>query len=365
MEEQTIKVGITHGDINGIGYEVILKTFSDTRMTELCIPVLYGSSKIVAYHRKALELAPLNISAIGKAEEAGSNRVNIINCVKDDTKVELSKPTAIANEAAFKALETAAGDLKRGAIDVLVTAPANNCFVGTNKYPTHTEYLEQTFGNGKHKALPVLVYGALRVALVTGDIFFSEVLPQITKARISETLSLFYHTLKQDFNIVRPRIALLSLNPHPNRMSGKEEASMLIPAMQEAEKQGIISFGPYAADHLFGALTYNKFDGILAMYYDQGITPFRTLVANNGFNYTAGLSVVRTSPVHGAAHEIAGQNIASEDSFRQAVYAAMDICRNRRIYKEAVHNPLRKQYFEKGSVDENIDLTKDDTAVQL
>jgi 4-hydroxythreonine-4-phosphate dehydrogenase len=365
MEERIIKVGITHGDINGISYEVILKTFSDTRMAELCIPVLYGSSKIVAYHRKALELAPLNICSIGKAEEAGINRVNIINCINDETKVELSKSTAIANEAAFKALETAVEDLKRGAVDVLVTAPAaDHCLAGST-YPAHTEYLENIFPVGKRKTLPILVCGELRIALLTGDLPFAEVLPQITKARIAEKLSLFYHSLKQDFNIVRPRIAVLSLNPHPDRMPDKEEECILIPAMREAEKQGVISFGPYAADSLFGTQTYDKFDGILAMYYDQGVIPFKTLVADSGFNYTAGLSVVRTSPTHGTAYEIAGQNIASEDSFRQAVYAALDICRNRRTYKESIRNPLRKQYFEKGNVDENIDLTKDDATANL
>ncbi|MDR2811157.1 MAG: 4-hydroxythreonine-4-phosphate dehydrogenase PdxA [Tannerellaceae bacterium] len=361
MEERTIKVGITHGDINGIGYEVILKTFSDTRMTEFCTPILYGSSKIIAYHRKALELAPLNISSIGKAEEAGGNRMNIINCINDETKVELSKPTAIANEAAFKALETAVGDLKRGTVDVLVTAPANNHV--ESKYPTHTEYLEHIFGNGKHKALSIFACEELRVALVTEDIAFSEVLPQITKAKIIEKLSLFHHSLKQDFNIVRPRIAVLSLNPHPNNTGGEEEERILIPAMREVERQGITPFGPYAADHLFGTQAHDKFDGILAMYYDQGVTPFKTLVTDHGYHYTAGLSAVRTSPIHGTAYEMAGQNIASEDSFRQAVYAALDIFRNRQIYKETTRNPLRKQYFEKGGVDENIDLMKDDATL--
>jgi 4-hydroxythreonine-4-phosphate dehydrogenase len=359
MEERTIKIGITHGDINGIGYEVILKTFLDTRMTELCIPVLYGSSKIAAYHRKTLELASLNISSISRAEEAGSNRVNLINCINDETKVELSKPTEIAHEAAFKALETAVKDIKRGVVDALVTAPAGAC-MDKSKYPTHTEYLETMFGNSKHKAFSILICEELRVALVTGDIPFSDVLSQVTKDKIIEKLSSFYHSLKQDFNIVRPRIAVLALNPHPDQTSGNEEKNILIPAMQEAEKQGIISFGPYAADHLFGTQAYDKFDGILAMYYDQGVIPFKMLVAENGIHYTAGLPVVRTSPIHGTAYEIAGQNIASEDSFRQAVYVALDICRNRRIYKEAIHNPLRKQYFDKSAVDESIDLTKDD-----
>jgi 4-hydroxythreonine-4-phosphate dehydrogenase len=261
-------------------------------------------------------------------------------------------------------LEAASGDLRRGVIDVLVTAPPP--LLEDSPYPSHTEYLEQTFGNGKYGSLPILVDGELRIALATGDIPFSEILPQITKERIAEKLTVFYQSLKQDFKIVRPRIAVLSLNPRPDGLSGKEEESILIPAMGEAEKQGVMSFGPYAADKLFGTQAYDSFDGILAMYYDQGMTPFKTLVAENGLHYTAGLSVVRTSPTHGTAYKIAGQNAASEDSFRQAVYTALDIYRSRQIYKEASRNPLRKQYFDKGAGDESIDLTKEeDEAVTL
>ncbi|MDR2119203.1 MAG: 4-hydroxythreonine-4-phosphate dehydrogenase PdxA [Tannerellaceae bacterium] len=359
MEERTIKIGITHGDINGVGYEVILKTFSDTRMTELCVPILYGSSKIAAYHRKALEIAPLNISSVGKAEEAAIGRMNIINCIRDETKVELSKPTEISGEAAFKSLLAAVGDLKRGAVDALVTAPAGGDFAG--QVTTHTEHLEKTFGSDRQKALSILIAGELRIALLTGDVPFANVLPQITKEKIVEKLTVFYHALKQDFNIVRPRIALLSVNPHLGGTSGKEEEHILIPAMQEAEKRGVMSFGPYAADSLFDARrAYDMFDGILAMYYDQGMIPFQTLSTDAGLHYTAGLSIVRTSPVHGTCYEIAGQNVASEASFRQAVYTALDVFRNRKIYKEATANPLVKQYFEKNAVDESVDLTKDD-----
>ncbi|MDR1556364.1 MAG: 4-hydroxythreonine-4-phosphate dehydrogenase PdxA [Tannerellaceae bacterium] len=367
MEERMIKVGITHGDINGISYEVILKTFSDIRMTELCTPILYGSSKIAAYHRKALELPPLNISSIGRAEEAGANRVNLINCINDETKVELAKITESAGEAAFKALETAVADLKRGTIDVLVTAPAPPLIPGS-KLPAHTEYLEKTWANGRNKTFPILIDGELRIALATGETPFRKILPEITKENLTDKLTAFYQSLKQDFNIVRPRIAVLSLNPLHNRginLPENEEETVLIPAMQEAEKKGMMSFGPYAAEKFFGERMYEKFDGMLAMYYDQGMTPFKTLAEKNGLYYTAGLSIVRTSPIHGTAYEIAGQNIASEDSFRQAVYTALDIFRNRQIYKESTRNPLRKQYFDKGAGDENIDLTKDEEADTL
>jgi 4-hydroxythreonine-4-phosphate dehydrogenase len=363
MDERMIKVGITHGDINGIAYEVILKTFSDARMTELCTPILYGSSKVAAYHRKVLEIPPLNLSSIGRPEEAGANRINIINCITDEVKVELSKHTDIACEVAFKALEAAVGDLKRGAIDVLVTAPPPPPAPESN-LPSHAQYIEKTFANSRTKTLTILTNGELRIALATGDIPFPEILPKITKENIAEKLVAFCQSLKQDVNIVRPRIAVLALNPHTTEggtFMGNEEETVLLPAMREAEKQGVMSFGPYAADRFFGSRMYDGFDGVLAMYYDQGATPFKALsAAGSGLYYTAGLPIVHTSPAHGTAYEIAGQNIASEDAFRQAVYTALDICRNRQIYKEATRNPLRKQYFDKGAGDETLDLTKDD-----
>lgn len=364
MEEQLIKIGITHGDINGIGYEVILKTFSDIRVAELCTPIIYGSSKIAAYHRKVLGLPPVNISNISRAEDAGVNRVNIINCVHDDIKVELSKATEIAGAAAFKALETAVSDLKRGAIDVLLTTPVNKQTIQNeeNGFTGHTEYLANYFGNKQGRTLRILINGDLRVALATEAIPLSEVASRMTKENLVEKLEMFNQSLIQDFTIVKPRIAVLSLNPHPEDagLTGNEEETIIIPAMEEIGKKDIIAFGPYAAEEFFGSQMYEKFDGVLAMYHDQGLVPFKTLAMENGLNYTAGLSIVRTSPTHGTEYDIAGQNIASEESFRQALYASLDIFRNRRIYKEATRNPLRKQYFDKGNVDEKLDLTKDD-----
>lgn len=361
MEDRLIKVGITHGDINGIGYEVILKTFGDSRMTEICTPIIYGSSKIAAYHRKTLELAPLNMSIITDAEEAGDNRINIVNCVDDETKVELSEATVAAGIAAFKALECAVEDLKRGAIDVLLTAPINKQNIQNDQFnfPGHTEYLEQKFGEGNSKALMILMSNDLRVALVTGHVPLAEVPSQITKENIEKKLQIFNHALKQDFGIIRPRIAVLSLNPHAGDagLLGNEEETVIRPAMQDAEKKGVISFGPYAADGFFGSQMYDKFDGVLAMYHDQGLAPFKALSMENGLNYTAGLPIVRTSPAHGTAYDIAGKNIASEESFRQALYTALDIYRNRKRYKDATSNPLRKQYFDKGGDNEKLDLT--------
>lgn len=364
MEERLIKVGITHGDINGIGYEVILKTLSDSRIAELCTPVIYGSSKVAAYHRKALDLPPVNMSIISEAEEAGQNRVNIINCVDDDVKVELAQSTAQAGDAAFRALEAAVADLKRGAIDILLTAPINkhNIQNADFHFPGHTEYLEECFGGVGKKGLMILLNDRLRVALVTGHIPLAEVASAITQEGIVSKLRLFNQSLKQDFGIVKPRIAVLSLNPHAGDagLLGKEEEEIIIPAMQEAEKRGVMSFGPYAADGFFGAELYERFDGVLAMYHDQGLAPFKTLAMDDGVNFTAGLPIVRTSPAHGTAYDIAGQNLASEQSFRQALYTALDIYRNRLSYREATANPLRKQYFDKGGDNEKLDLTKDE-----
>lgn len=364
MEERLIKVGITHGDINGIGYEVILKTLSDSRITELCTLVIYGSSKVAAYHRKALDLPPVNMSIISEAEEAGQNRVNIINCVDDDVKVELAQSTAQAGDAAFRALEAAVADLKRGAIDVLLTAPINkhNIQNADFHFPGHTEYLEECFGGVGKKGLMILLNDRLRVALVTGHIPLAKVASAITQEGIVSKLRLFNQSLKQDFGIVKPRIAVLSLNPHAGDagLLGKEEEEIILPAMQEAEKRGVMSFGPYAADGFFGAELYERFDGVLAMYHDQGLAPFKTLAMDDGVNFTAGLPIVRTSPAHGTAYDIAGQNLASEQSFRQALYTALDIYRNRLSYREATANPLRKQYFDKGGDNEKLDLTKDE-----
>lgn len=363
MEDKMIRVGITHGDINGIGYEVILKTFSDQRMTELCVPIIYGSSKVAAYHRKALDLPAVNINVVSRAEEAGLNRVNIINCVEDDIKVELTQSTPVAGRAAYKALEAAVADLKSGAIDVLVTAPINKHNIQNAQFhfPGHTEYLEQTLGDGQ-KALMILMTDTLRVALVTGHIPVSQVPSQITVENIVTKLQVFNQSLKQDFTIIKPRIAVLALNPHAgdNGVIGNEEAEIIKPAMEEAERLGVMSFGPFPADGFFGSKMYEDFDGVLAMYHDQGLAPFKALAMEEGVNYTAGLPFVRISPAHGTAYNIAGQNLASESSFRQAVYTALDVYRSRQSYREATAHPLRKQYFDKGSDNVKLDLTKDE-----
>ena len=313
-QNNKIKVGITQGDINGIGYEVILKTLSDPRITEICTPVVYGSSKVLAYHRKALNFPPLNFNIAADALSVLPSRLNIINCMDEEVRVELSKPTPQGGEAAYLALEA--------------------------------------------QSLMILMCGDLRVALVTGHIPLAEVPKKVTKELILEKLQIFNTCLKQDFQIIKPRIAVLSMNPHAgdNDLLGTEESDTIIPALKEAENAGILCFGPYAADGFFGSDHYKKFDGVLAMYHDQGLAPFKAIAMENGVNFTAGLPIVRTSPDHGTAYDITGQNIASESSFRQALYTAIDIYCNRKIYAEISANPLKKQYFDKSGDKEVLDL---------
>lgn len=360
-----IKVGITHGDINGIGYEVILKTFGDLRIAELCVPVIYGSTKVAAYHRKALELPPVTFNLIQDAVDAEINKINVINCIADDVKVELGKSTKVAGDASLKALERATADLAEGLIDVLVTAPINKDNIQQDDFhfPGHTEYLEQKFGDDKTKSLMILAKDDLRVALVTGHLPLSEVAPSITKESIKQKLAIFNDSLRRDFNIGKPRIAVLALNPHAgeNGLLGNEENDIIAPALKAAEESGILCFGPFAADGFFGSGLYNSFDGVLAMYHDQGLAPFKTLAMEEGVNFTAGLPIIRTSPAHGTAYGIAGKNEASEISFRQAIYMALDTFRSRVDYETAHANPLRKLYYEKGGDNEVLDLTKEES----
>lgn len=346
METEKIIIGITHGDINGIGYEVILKTMSEPRMLETFIPVIYGSSKVAAYHRKNLDLQGLNLNIINSIEDINPKRVNIINCVEEDIKVELGTSTDEAGKAAFVALERATADLKSGAIQALVTAPINkkNIQSAAFHFPGHTEYLEMKFPCDT-PALMMLVNDVMRVAVVTGHVPVKIIAAELTTKLILEKLLVLNNSLKKDFSIVRPRIAVLGLNPHAgdDGVIGEEEKTIIIPAMQAAEKQGIICVGPYPADGFFGSGNFNKFDAVLAMYHDQGLIPFKTVSMDKGVNFTAGLSVIRTSPAHGTAYDIAGKNRASEDSFREALYMAYDIYKNRKWNEEINANPLKAE----------------------
>ena len=357
-DNRKIRVGINHGDINGVGYEVILKTFSDPTMFELCTPIIYGSPKVAAYHRKAMDIQT-NFSIVNSADEAQDDRLNILNCTADEVKVELSKPTTESGKAALDALEKALKDYQEGLIDVIVTAPINKHTIQseTFQFPGHTEYIEQRAGNGR-KALMILMKGDFRVALVTGHMPVKEISAHLTKELIMDKMSIFHRSLKQDFGIDNPRIAVFALNPHAGEegLLGSEEKEVIIPAMEEMIAKGVQCFGPYAADGFMGSGNFTHFDGILAMYHDQGLAPFKALAMDEGVNFTAGLPIIRTSPAHGTAYDIAGQGIASESSFRQAVYTAIDVYRNRQIEKEIHAHPLRKQYYEKRDDSDKLKL---------
>jgi len=346
MEEKNIRVGITHGDINGVGYEVILKTLADPRVYEEQSVIVYGSPKVAAYHKKVLDLNTVNLNIINSAREASVGKISIINCTDDEVKVELTHSTQIAGKASYQALERAVSDLKEGLLDVLITAPINKNNIQSENFhfPGHTEYLQAQFGEGKG-ALMILASPSLKVAVATGHIPISQVPAAIDIQSLVQKLKIFNRSLICDFAIQKPRIAVLALNPHAgdNGVIGNEDQEIVAEAIKKAQEQRICCFGPIPADGFFGSTEYRKYDGVFAMYHDQGLIPFKTLSMESGVNFTAGLPIVRTSPAHGTAYSIAGQNVASEESFREAFYMACDIFKNRLLYAEITKNPLHKQ----------------------
>lgn len=357
-----IKVGITHGDYNGIGYEVILKMLDDNQLFELCTPILYGSAKIAANYRKLLNLqgpAPVQIK---DADNAAPDQASIINVIGEDAKVEPGHPSTEAGKAAFEALERAVADLRAGKIDVLLTAPVNKATIHSElfTFPGHTEYLETSIGDGD-KALMILFNGNLRIALATIHLPVSKVADAITRESLVEKIEILSDSLIRDFGIVKPRIAVLGLNPHAgdDGLLGTEEKEVITPAIEECREKKIHVFGPYAADGFFGSGNYRKFDSVLAMYHDQGLAPFKAIAGGSGVNFTAGLPYVRTSPDHGTGFDIAGKGEASPDSMRAALYAAIDIYRNRLSHNERTANPLRRQYVDKSKDKEVLDLSKE------
>ena len=340
-----IKIGITHGDINGISYEVIIKTLMDTRILDFCTPIVYGSPKVAAYYRKALEITSFNFNNITDADKANTKRANIIDCIDSEIRVELGKSTKEAGEAALKALERATKDLKEGLIDVLITAPINKNNIQSEKFHFngHTEYLQDKFGS--EESLMLLVSNNLRVGVVAGHIALKDVPAFVTKERILSKLQAMQKSLKDDFNIKKPKIAVLGLNPHAgdNGIIGNEEQEIILPVIEEAREKGIMAIGPYASDGFFGSDMYTKFDAILSMYHDQGLTAFKALAFTSGVNFTAGLPIIRTSPGHGTAYELAGKNQALADSFRESLYLAIDTYRNRKENKELREGSMDKK----------------------
>jgi 4-hydroxythreonine-4-phosphate dehydrogenase len=362
LKKERIKVGISHGDINGIGYEVIMKTLLDPRVMEMCTPIVYGSPKVAAYHRKALNIENLSFNHIRHADEAVYKKANIINCIDENIRVELGKSTQMAGESSFNALEMAVKDLQNGDIDVLITAPINkdNIQSETFTFPGHTEYLTQKFGVKNY--LMLMVSEQMRIGVVTGHIPLEQVTKQLTKELIVSKLRIISQSLKEDFSVTGPRIAVLGLNPHAgdNGLLGKEEQEIIIPAIKEVRDEGIVALGPYPADGFFGSGEYAKFDAILAMYHDQGLTPFKLASFDKGVNFTAGLPVIRTSPAHGTAYNIAGEDKASPESFREALYLGIDIFRNREIYQDISKDPLKKYEINPNHVDESVDIEASD-----
>lgn len=345
MERKPIITGITHGDINGIGYEVIMKTLDDPQINDICTPIVYGSPKVAAYHRKVLNMSNFSFNTIRAAEEAHPKKANMINCLGDEVRVELGKSTPEGGEASLAALDMAVADLINGKIDVLVTAPIDKHNMQSDRfrYNGHTDYLKARVNAAD--VLMLMVCESMKIGFVTEHMPLKDVSQAVTPQLIMRKLKILNQTLLQDFGIRRPQIAVLSLNPHAGDggLLGLEEKDIIIPAVTRANEEGIYAFGPYPADGFFGAGLFRKFDAILAMYHDQGLAPFKALAFDTGVNFTAGLSVIRTSPVHGTAYDITGKNEASENSFRQAIYVACDIFRNRQMYAELVRNPLQAQ----------------------
>ncbi|MDY0780998.1 4-hydroxythreonine-4-phosphate dehydrogenase PdxA [Tenacibaculum sp. IB213877] len=342
MEKSSkIIVGISIGDINGIGLEIILKTFEDKRMLDFCTPVLFGSSKVVSYHKKLLG-SETNIHGIHSADKTVHGKINLVNAWKEDVNIDLGKITPEGGKYALKSLAAAADALKNKTIDLLITAPINKENIQSDEFhfPGHTEYLEEHF-NGK--SLMILMTDELRIGLITGHIPVSHVAEAITPELIKEKVEIMHRSLYQDFNINKPKIAVLGLNPHcgDKGVIGKEDDEIIRPTITEIKETGKLVFGPYAADGFFGSKTYKQFDGVLAMYHDQGLAPFKALSFGNGVNFTAGLEVVRTSPDHGTGYDIAGKNIANSDSFEEALFAAIKIYRNRNELLELEANALK------------------------
>ncbi|MCM1309397.1 MAG: 4-hydroxythreonine-4-phosphate dehydrogenase PdxA [Bacteroides sp.] len=349
MEDRKIKVGITHGDYNGIGYEIILKAFEDPQMFDLCTPVVYGSQRLASAYRKQLEIPTVPVWRAESGSQAKDGHLNFVNVVGDDEQLTPGHSTEAAGKAALAALERATSDLKTGEIDVIVTAPINkeNIQGPEFHFPGHTEYFEAALGDAGNHALMIMASeDGLRVALATVHLPLAKVAGEINTELIVRRLEEFNSSLIRDFGVHSPRIAVLALNPHAGDggLLGKEEEEIIIPAVAEANNLKIQAFGPYPADGFFGAGHHVHFDGILAMYHDQGLIPFKTLCGTSGVNFTAGLPFVRTSPDHGTAYDIAGKGVADAQSMRQAIYMAIDALRNREIHDEAFANPLKKLY---------------------
>lgn len=342
-KETRVRLGISQGDINGVGYEVILKTFGDNRMFDHCTPVLYGSTKVASYHKKLLALhQDINFNGIHDAEEAQDRKFNVVNLTNDEVKLDVGKLTEVAGEQSRMSLNRACDDLKKGTIDVLVTAPISKKNIQSPEFdfPGHTEYLSHQFGCS---SLMIMVCDRIRIGIVTNHLAIKDVPNALTHNLLYDKIMLMNESLKRDFGVPMPKIAVLALDPHAgdNGVIGDIDMTVVKPVIDEVQGKGVLAYGPYPSDGFFGNSEFNKFDGVLALYHDQGLIPFKLMSFTDGVNFTAGLPYVRTSPSHGTAFDIAGKDKASEQSFRRAVYLACDILRNRKEYDELIADPLK------------------------
>ncbi|MCF6180418.1 4-hydroxythreonine-4-phosphate dehydrogenase PdxA [Lutibacter sp.] len=342
-KSEKIKVGISIGDCNGVGIEIILKTFLDKRMLDFCTPIIFGSTKLISFYKKNLNI-DIQFNGIKYVNKALTGKLNILNIWNEDVPVELGKATKVAGEHAFKSLESATTALVKGEIDVLVTAPINKNNIQSENFhfAGHTEYLESKLDG---ESLMILMTDELKIGLITGHIPISKVAETITPELITKKVENFYTTLVQDFAISKPKIAVLGLNPHcgDHGVIGNEDDEIIKPTLTKIQEEGKLVYGPFAADSFFGSDSYKNFDGILAMYHDQGLAPFKTLSFGEGVNYTAGLNKIRTSPDHGTAYNIAGKGIANISSFKEAIFTAIKIYRTRKDYKLLTKNVLKAE----------------------
>ncbi|OFZ65630.1 MAG: 4-hydroxythreonine-4-phosphate dehydrogenase PdxA [Bacteroidetes bacterium RIFCSPHIGHO2_02_FULL_44_7] len=342
VERTPVRVGISIGDINGIGPEVIMKALEDARMLLDCTPIIYGSPKVFSFYKKEIDAQEFNYQTVPSAAEANNRKINVINVISSEPEFTLGQATQIGGKYAMEALEQATQDLASGKIDVLVTAPISKEAMAKAgfKFPGHTEYLADL--SGEEDALMLMVSNALRVGLVTSHIPLKEVSETITVDKVLAKIRAFSSSLNKDFALSRPKIAVFGVNPHAgeNGKMGSEEQDVIIPAIARAKSEGILAFGPFPADGFFGSGAIAQYDGVLAMYHDQGLAAFKALAFDDGVNFTAGLPIIRTSPDHGTAFDIVGKDKASGQSMRSAIYLAIDIHRNHQMHKEISADPL-------------------------
>ena len=345
MSLPKLVVGITQGDSNGIGYEVIIKSLADERILDSFTPVIYGSSKLMGFYRKTLHnIGPMDINVIGSAADAKQKKINLVNCLPDNIYAEPGQSTPDSAKAAIRSLEMAVKDLKEGQVDVLVTAPINKRAMNEEGFCNtgHTEYLQREFG--ADDVTMIMVSEQIKIGVVTGHIPLRDVPKSLTKDSILGKLRIMKDSLLRDFGVTDPKIAVLGLNPHcgDGGLLGDEEQNIILPAVQAAQAEGIQAFGPYSPDGFFGLGNYSRFDATLAMYHDQGLAPFKALAFSDGVNFTAGLPIVRTSPDHGTAYDMAGRDEADPRSMMSAIYTAIDIFRRRLQYDTLLEGKMKK-----------------------